>query len=106
MDAKTRAEKSADNFWKWAFNRMGDMTVGIEEFKTKFASQLEEAVREAVDRPLLDQLAESVKYKKRVYSEGFAAAREKAAGILDQYTIGKEYAKAIRAMQPDGKEGV
>lgn len=54
-------------------------------------SQLDAAVAEAIEK------AFGEKYK----AQGFAAAREKAAGILGNEDAGMHWVRRIRAMEPD-----
>jgi hypothetical protein len=82
MNTKTRAEKIVEDLVDWDQEcwAHGSITNTIEFI----ASQLDSAVQEALDRPALDQLANSIRYKQRIYSDGFAAARDKAAEIAEK----------------------
>jgi len=105
MDNKERAEKIVDDFPRLQNQFNEPIPENYAKAITLLAAQLDEAQREAIevdrDRPELDRLADCVRYKQRVYSEGFAAAQEKATGIA--YDYDHDCAERIRAMTMEDK---
>lgn len=102
MDTKTRAEKIiglmgiSEDFYE------------REKYIDRITSQLDESVREA-----RESLKAEMMPKTEVYQEGFAAAKEKAAGIAESRPTGSaddglvvqsDIVANIRAMQSAGKE--
>lgn len=122
MDNLARAEK----IFYWADALRSD-TVSEAEFKRRITSQLDEAVNEqaiALGRRCADKINEAVREAVKSananqwysydhgFKEGFAAAKDMAAGIAVEEDdpnmedfCGSRIAERIRSMQSDGHEG-
>lgn len=107
MDNKTRAEKIA-----YLFRDEFDVPSYL---LPKIEAIFDEAVREAEIKAMRLFAEQSQSYANEgAYDLGFAAARDKAMNLAVQceppwdrhdHQICQQIAEAIRAMQPDGKEG-
>lgn len=98
MDNKTRAEKIVSRLVTERCSGDGDYT----RLTDLITSQIDEAVREAVDEEYKTN-QEHICCRcgqRKCYAEGFAAAREKAAGIAEADKMhGFHIAQQIRKME-------
>lgn len=107
MDNKTRAEKIVNLILDNHINTVGE-SVDIEDGIASARAILDEAVAEEFAMGALDQQRRCAKHCEQQRQEGFASAREKAAGIVakgDKYCNKRDcnycdLAEQIRKISP------